>query len=64
VQVFLATKNQIRARTISRGILRTIATKRCMVWLSGSFFNPRSNIKRDKRTMDEKHNVKTAISLN
>ena len=38
VEVFLATKNQIRASTISRSILTAIAAKICIVWLEGSFF--------------------------
>jgi hypothetical protein len=44
VKVFLATKNQISASTISISILTETATIRCIVWLAGSFFNPLLNI--------------------
>jgi hypothetical protein len=44
VKVFLATKNQTSARTISRSILRATATIRYIVWLAGSLFNPRLKI--------------------
>ncbi len=39
-KVFLATKNQISASTISISILMEIATIRYIVRLAGSFFNP------------------------
>lgn len=61
--VFLATKNHISARTISRSILMTTATKICIVWLSDSFFNPLLKTYRDKIVIAEKHKAKTPASL-
>jgi endo-beta-N-acetylglucosaminidase D len=41
---FLATKNQMRAKIISRSILTLIATSRYMTLSDGSFFCPRKKI--------------------
>jgi hypothetical protein len=64
VEVFLATKNQRRASTISRSILIAIATKRYIIWLEDFFFKPRSKTKRDKSTIAENIRVNAAISPN
>jgi hypothetical protein len=62
-EVFLATKNHNRARTISRSILMLIAARRCIVRLEGSFLIPLRKIQSISNTIAEKENVRIANSL-
>lgn len=59
---FLKTKNQISAKIMSSRNLRVIATRLCIVWLSGSLVWPRRNMNTVISAINEKTNDKIAIS--
>ena len=56
-EVFLARKNQERARTISMSILTLIAAIRYIVRLAGSFLSPLMKMDRIVRLIAKKHRI-------
>ena len=61
--VFLATKNQKRAKTNSIKNLRLIETRRYMIRSPGSFFCPLKKMIKEIKTIIEKNNESWASSL-
>jgi hypothetical protein len=64
VPIFLAIKNQDKARISSSSILRLRATRICIVWPSVSFFCPLWKIKIVINDMVKKQDASTKTSLN
>ena len=61
--VFLVTRNQTRAKTISSINFKPIETRLCIVWLSGSFVWPLKKITSVIIAITEKRVDKITISL-
>jgi hypothetical protein len=63
-EVFLVTRNQAVANTISKRNLRVIETRLCIAWLSASLDWPLKKIRSVRKAITEKRNDRIAISLN